>query len=171
MKMIEYKDIDYDVVVIGGGHAGIEAALASARLGKTTAMFVMNMDSVANMPCNPSIGGTSKGHLVREIDALGGQMGLSADQCFVQSKMLNSSKGPAVHSLRAQIDRKKYHMYMKQVLENEPNLDIIQAEVVEIRKEGNKLWNLLVKWSYKLNDNHHVELRQLSCLFFEFYLI
>ena len=143
--MIEYKDIDYDVVVIGGGHAGIEAALASARLGKTTAMFVMNMDSVANMPCNPSIGGTSKGHLVREIDALGGQMGLSADQCFVQSKMLNSSKGPAVHSLRAQIDRKKYHMYMKQVLENEPNLDIIQAEVVEIRKEGNKVSSIRTK--------------------------
>ena len=143
--MIEYKDMDYDVVVIGGGHAGIEAALAAARLGKTTAMFVMNMDSVANMPCNPSIGGTSKGHLVREIDALGGQMGLSADQCFVQSKMLNSSKGPAVHSLRAQIDRRKYHAYMKQVLENEQNLDIIQAEVVEIRTEGNKVKEIKTK--------------------------
>jgi len=134
---MEYKDIDYDVIVIGGGHAGIEAALASARLGKNTAMFVMNMDSVANMPCNPSIGGTSKGHLVREIDALGGQMGIAADECLVQSKMLNSSKGPAVHSLRAQIDRKKYHMYMKQVLENENNLDIIQSEVIEIIAEGN----------------------------------
>ncbi len=143
--MIEYRDIDYDVVVIGGGHAGIEAALAAARLGKTTAMFVMNMDSVANMPCNPSIGGTSKGHLVREIDALGGQMGLSADECFVQSKMLNSSKGPAVHSLRAQIDRKKYHAYMKQVLENEQNLDIIQAEVVEIRTEGKKVKEIVTK--------------------------
>ncbi|MBR6688703.1 MAG: tRNA uridine-5-carboxymethylaminomethyl(34) synthesis enzyme MnmG [Clostridia bacterium] len=142
---MEYKDMDYDVVVIGGGHAGIEAALAAARLGKTTAMFVMNMDSVANMPCNPSIGGTSKGHLVREIDALGGQMGLSADQCFVQSKMLNSSKGPAVHSLRAQIDRRKYHAYMKQVLENEQNLDIIQAEVVEIRTEGNKVKEIKTK--------------------------
>ena len=126
-------------------HAGIEAALAAARLGKTTAMFVMNMDSVANMPCNPSIGGTSKGHLVREIDALGGLMGLSADQCFVQSKMLNSSKGPAVHSLRAQIDRRKYHAYMKQVLENEQNLDIIQAEVVEIRTEGNKVKEIKTK--------------------------
>ena len=143
--MIEYKDIDYDVVVIGGGHAGIEAALAAARLGKTTAMFVMNMDSVANMPCNPSIGGTSKGHLVREIDALGGQMGLSADECFVQSKMLNSSKGPAVHSLRAQIDRKKYHAYMKQVLEKEENLDIIQAEVVEIRTDNNKVKEIRTK--------------------------
>lgn len=143
--MVEYKDIDYDVVVIGGGHAGIEAALAAARLGKTTAMFVMNMDSVANMPCNPSIGGTSKGHLVREIDALGGQMGLSADECFVQSKMLNSSKGPAVHSLRAQIDRKKYHAYMKQVLEKEENLDIIQAEVVEIRTDNNKVKEIRTK--------------------------
>ncbi len=143
--MVEYKDIDYDVVVIGGGHAGIEAALAAARLGKTTAMFVMNMDSVANMPCNPSIGGTSKGHLVREIDALGGQMGLSADECFVQSKMLNSSKGPAVHSLRAQIDRKKYHAHMKQVLEKEENLDIIQAEVVEIRTDNNKVKEIRTK--------------------------
>ncbi len=143
--MVEYKDMDYDVVVIGGGHAGIEAALASARLGKQTAMFVMNMDSVANMPCNPSIGGTSKGHLVREIDALGGQMGLSADQCFVQSKMLNSSKGPAVHSLRAQIDRRKYHGYMKQVLENEQNLDIIQAEVVEIRTENGAVSEIRTK--------------------------
>ena len=143
--MIEYKDIDYDVIVIGGGHAGIEAALAAARLGKFTAMFVMNMDSVANMPCNPSIGGTSKGHLVREIDALGGQMGLSADECFVQSKMLNSSKGPAVHSIRAQIDRKKYHMYMKQVLENQDNLDIIQAEVTEIICKDNKIEGIKTK--------------------------
>ena len=143
--MIEYKDIDYDCIIIGGGHAGIEAALASARLGKKTAMFVMNMDSVANMPCNPSIGGTSKGHLVREIDALGGQMGISADECFVQSKMLNSSKGPAVHSLRAQIDRKKYHMYMKQVLENEPNLDIIQSEIIKLKYEENKITGVLTR--------------------------
>ena len=137
--MFEYKDRDYDVIVIGGGHAGIEASLASARLGKQTAMFVMNLDTVANMPCNPSIGGTSKGHLVRELDALGGQMGISADACFVQSKMLNVSKGPAVHSLRAQIDRKRYNMYMKNVLENEPNLDIIQSEVVEIMADNDRI--------------------------------
>jgi len=129
---MEYNAGSYDIVVIGGGHAGIEAALASARLGKKTAMFIINMDTLANMPCNPSIGGTSKGHLVREIDALGGQMGISADACYIQSKMLNSSKGPAVHSLRAQIDRKKYHIYMKNVLENEENLDIYQAEVTDI---------------------------------------
>ena len=129
---MEYNAGKYDVIVIGGGHAGIEAALASARLGKNTAMFIINMDTLANMPCNPSIGGTSKGHLVREIDALGGQMGRSADACYIQSKMLNSSKGPAVHSLRAQIDRKKYHMYMKNILENEENLDIYQAEVTDI---------------------------------------
>ena len=133
---MEYKAGKYDIVVIGGGHAGIEAALASSRLGKKTAMFIINMDTLANMPCNPSIGGTSKGHLVREIDALGGQMGKSADVCYIQSKMLNSSKGPAVHSLRAQIDRKKYHMYMKNVLENQENLDIYQAEVTDIIYDG-----------------------------------
>ena len=142
---MEYKDIDYDVIVIGGGHAGIEAALAAARLGKSTAMLVMNMDSVANMPCNPSIGGTSKGHLVREIDALGGQMGIAADECLVQSKMLNSSKGPAVHSLRAQIDRKKYHIYMKNVLENQEKLDIIQSEAVEILAENNIITGVKTK--------------------------
>ena len=133
---MEYKAGKYDVIVIGGGHAGIEAALAAARLNKKTAMFIINMDTLANMPCNPSIGGTSKGHLVREIDALGGQMGKSADACYIQSKMLNSSKGPAVHSLRAQIDRKKYHMYMKNVLENQENLDIYQAEVTDIIYES-----------------------------------
>jgi len=129
---MEYNAGKYDIVVIGGGHAGIEAALASARLGKKTAMFIINMDTLTNMPCNPSIGGTSKGHLVREIDALGGQMGKAADACYIQSKMLNSSKGPAVHSLRAQIDRKKYHMYMKNILEIQENLDIYQAEVTDI---------------------------------------
>ena len=130
---------EYDVVVIGGGHAGIEAALATARLNKKTAMFVMNMDSIANMPCNPSIGGTSKGHLVREIDALGGEMGKAADICFIQSKMLNKSKGPAVYSLRAQIDRKKYHQYMKSVLEEQENLDIYQGEIIDIKIEDNKV--------------------------------
>ena len=142
---IDYKDIDYDIIVVGGGHAGIEAALAAARLGKSTAMFIMNMDSIGNMPCNPSIGGTSKGHLVKEIDALGGQMGIAADECFIQSKMLNISKGPAVHSLRDQIDRKKYHIYMKQVLENEDNLDIIQGEVVEVIVDKGKVTGIKTK--------------------------
>ena len=99
---------EYDVAVVGAGHAGIEAALAAARLGCKTAIFTINMDAVGNCPCNPSIGGTAKGHLVREIDALGGEMGKTADECFLQSRMLNRGKGPAVHSLRAQIDRRKY---------------------------------------------------------------
>ncbi len=130
---------NYDVAVIGAGHAGIEAALAASRLGKKTIMFAINLDSVGNMPCNPSIGGTSKGHLVREMDALGGQMGKTADLTYIQSKLLNISKGPAVHSLRAQIDRKRYHMKMKEILENEPNLDIRQGEVEEIVVENNKV--------------------------------
>lgn len=127
----------YDVVVIGAGHAGCEAALASARMGVKTLMFSINLDSVAMMPCNPSIGGTGKGHLVREIDALGGEMGLNIDKTLVQSKMLNTSKGPAVHSLRAQADKTRYHIEMKKVIENTSNLDLKQGEVVEIDiKEG-----------------------------------
>ena len=129
---MNYNAGEYDVVVIGGGHAGCEAALAASRLGKKTAMFIINMDTLANMPCNPSIGGTSKGHLVKEIDALGGEMGKNADKTFIQSKMLNKSKGPAVHSLRMQSDRKKYHVEMKKILESEINLDVYQAEIVEI---------------------------------------
>jgi len=129
---MSYNAGDYDVVVVGGGHAGCEAALAASRLGKKTAMFIINMDTLANMPCNPSIGGTSKGHLVKEMDALGGEMGKNADKTFIQSKMLNKSKGPAVHSLRMQADRKKYHIEMKKTLENQPNLDVYQAEIVEI---------------------------------------
>lgn len=123
---------DYDVVVIGAGHAGVEAALAAARLGVKAAIFTITLDAIANMPCNPSIGGTAKGHLVREIDALGGEMGKAADATFLQSRVLNLGKGPAVHSLRVQSDRVKYHTYMKKVLESEPNLDIKQAEVVKI---------------------------------------
>ncbi len=142
---MEYTAGEYDIVVIGAGHAGVEAALAAARLGKSVAVFVMNLDTIANMPCNPSIGGTSKGHLVRELDALGGQMGIAADACYIQSKMLNSSKGPAVHSLRAQIDRKRYHMYMKEVLENEKNIDIYQAEVTDIVYEGKKITGVKTK--------------------------
>jgi len=131
-EIMSYNAGDYDVVVVGGGHAGCEAALAASRLGKKTAMFIINMDTLANMPCNPSIGGTSKGHLVKEMDALGGEMGKNADKTFIQSKMLNKSKGPAVHSLRMQADRKKYHIEMKKTLENQPNLDVYQAEIVEI---------------------------------------
>lgn len=111
--MSAYIAGNYDVAVIGGGHAGVEAALAAARLGCKTIMFTISLDAVGNLPCNPSIGGTAKGHLVRELDALGGQMGKSADATLIQSKMLNRGKGPAVHSLRAQIDRKRYHMEIK----------------------------------------------------------
>lgn len=123
---------EYDVVVIGAGHAGVEAALASARLGCKTCMFTISLDFIANMPCNPSIGGTAKGHLVREIDALGGEMAIAADATFLQSRMLNRGKGPAVHSLRVQSDRVAYHMYMKRVCEQTPGLDIKQGEVIEI---------------------------------------
>lgn len=129
----------YDVVVIGAGHAGCEAALASARLGLKTICFTVSVDSIALMPCNPNIGGTSKGHLVREIDALGGEMGKVIDRSFIQSKMLNKSKGPAVHSLRAQADKALYSRTMRQVLESQPNLEIKQAEVVKIMTENNKV--------------------------------
>lgn len=131
---MKYFAGEYDVAVIGAGHAGIEAALAAARLGCKTAVFTINMDAVGNCPCNPSIGGTAKGHLVREIDALGGEMGKTADECFLQSRMLNRGKGPAVHSLRAQIDRRKYSTVMKHKLELQENLELRQAEIVEIEK-------------------------------------
>lgn len=127
---------NYDVAVIGAGHAGIEAALAAARLGAKTVLFTISLDNIANMPCNPSIGGTAKGHLVREIDALGGEMGKAADACFIQSRMLNRGKGPAVHSLRVQADRVKYHNHMKKVCEMQENLDLKQAEVTEIHTEN-----------------------------------
>ena len=125
----------YDVAVIGAGHAGIEAALAAARLGCHTAIFTINMDAVGNCPCNPSIGGTAKGHLVRELDALGGEMGKTADECFLQSRMLNRGKGPAVHSLRAQIDRRKYSDTMKHKLELQSNLELRQAEITDIEPQ------------------------------------
>lgn len=137
-----YKAGDYDVVVIGAGHAGIEAGLAAARLGAKTAVFTINMDSVGNCPCNPSIGGTAKGHLVREIDALGGEMGKTADECCLQSRMLNLGKGPAVHSLRVQIDRNKYKNVMKRKLETQKNLDLRQAEVVSLEKLEDGTWQL-----------------------------
>lgn len=130
---------EYDVAVIGGGHAGVEAALACARLGVKTVMFSISLDAIGNLPCNPSIGGTAKGHLVREIDALGGEMGKAADASFIQSKMLNRGKGPAVHSLRAQIDRKKYHAEMKRRVEIQENLYVKQAEIVDIRVNGGQV--------------------------------
>lgn len=134
---MEYKMGDYEVAVIGAGHAGIESALAAARLGAKTAIFTMSLDAIGNMPCNPSIGGTAKGHLVREIDALGGEMGKAADATFLQSRMLNRGKGPAVHSLRVQSDRDEYHKEMKHRLELQDGLDIIQAEVCDIRTDEN----------------------------------
>ena len=135
MEYQSYKAEEYDVAVIGGGHAGIEAALASARLGCKTVMFTISLDWIGNMPCNPSIGGTAKGHLVRELDALGGEMGKAADKHTLQSRMLNLGKGPAVHSLRAQIDRRAYSGYMKHAVELQENLDVIQAEIISIDKK------------------------------------
>ncbi|MBR5495891.1 MAG: tRNA uridine-5-carboxymethylaminomethyl(34) synthesis enzyme MnmG [Oscillospiraceae bacterium] len=128
----------YDIAIIGAGHAGCEAALACARMGLKTVLFTMSLDAIANMPCNPSIGGTAKGHLVREIDALGGEMGKVADATFLQSRMLNRGKGPAVHSLRVQSDRVKYHAKMKSVLEAQQGLDIRQAEIVKVLVDDNK---------------------------------
>ena len=136
---MSYYAGEYDIVVIGAGHAGCEAALAAARLGMKTAIFSISLEAVANMPCNPHIGGSSKGHLVREIDALGGEMGKNIDKTMIQIKMLNTSKGPAVHSLRAQADRKRYQMEMKHTLEKQENLDLKQAEIVDIKLENNKV--------------------------------
>ena len=145
--MIEDKRMDtlgsYDVVVIGAGHAGIEAAHAAATLGAKTAVFTLSLDFIGNMPCNPSIGGTAKGHLVREVDALGGLMGIAADATFLQSRMLNRGKGPAVHSLRVQTDRKRYHMWMKHALEKTPNLDIHQAEIVAVDIQEGKVCGVI----------------------------
>ncbi len=134
-----------DVAVVGAGHAGIEAALAAARLGCRTVIFTINMDAVGNCPCNPSIGGTAKGHLVREIDALGGEMGRTTDECFLQSRMLNRGKGPAVYSLRAQIDRREYGKIMKHKLELQPNLLLKQAEVVDVARSGGGRWKITTR--------------------------
>ena len=142
---MQYFAKQYDVAVIGAGHAGIEAGLASARLGCSTIVFTINLDWIGNMPCNPSIGGTSKGHLVREIDALGGEMGKAADKTEIQSRMLNRGKGPAVHSLRAQIDRREYSKYMKHALEKQENLDVKQAEIVDLTRDDQGLWHLTTR--------------------------
>ena len=136
---MEYFAGQYDIAVIGAGHAGIEAALAAARMGLRTVIFTINLDAVGNMPCNPAIGGTGKGHLVRELDALGGEMAKAADRCCIQYRMLNRGKGPAVHSLRAQADRRKYQEDMKRVLEQQENLDLKQAMITDIRLEDGKV--------------------------------
>ena len=140
--MTTYYGGSCEVAVIGAGHAGIEAALAAARLGLHTILFTINLDTVGNMPCNPAIGGTGKGHLVRELDALGGEMGLAADHSCIQYRMLNKGKGPAVHSLRAQADRRKYQEYMKHTLEKQENLELKQAQIVNIRVKGGKVTGL-----------------------------
>ena len=142
---MQYFAKSYDVIVIGAGHAGIEAGLAAARLGAQVGVFTINMDWVGNMPCNPSIGGTSKGHLVREIDALGGEMGKAADANTLQSRILNRGKGPAVHSLRAQIDRRRYSEYMKHVMELQDRLEIVQAEVVDLTQTDDGRWQCLTR--------------------------
>lgn len=139
------KSDEVDVVVVGAGHAGCEAALATARMGFKTIMFAMNLDSIAMMPCNPSIGGTSKGHLVREIDALGGEMGKNIDKTYLQSRMLNTSKGPAVYSLRAQADKNKYHIEMKKTIEKEPNLQVIQGEVTDVLTENGQICGVVTE--------------------------
>ena len=144
MSIKKYAAGEYDVAVIGGGHAGIEAALAAARLGCKAIMFTISVDWIGNMPCNPSIGGTAKGHLVREIDALGGEMGKAADKNTLQSRMLNLGKGPAVHSLRAQIDRRAYSGYMKHTVELQENLDVKQCEITDIYSD-NGIWHCITR--------------------------
>jgi tRNA uridine 5-carboxymethylaminomethyl modification enzyme len=140
-----YNAGSYDVIVIGAGHAGCEAALSAARMGCKTLMITLNLDSIAYMPCNPSIGGTAKGHLVKEVDALGGQMGITIDHTYIQSKLLNTAKGPAVHSSRAQADKRKYQLFMKKVLEEQENLDIKQDEVMSIDVQEGKLIGLVTR--------------------------
>ena len=145
LREMKFLAGEFDVAVVGAGHAGIEAGLAAARLGCKTGVFTINMDAVGNCPCNPSIGGTAKGHLVREIDALGGEMGKAADECFLQSRMLNRGKGPAVHSLRAQIDRRAYSTRMKHCLELQDNLELRQAEITDLVRSDDGAWLLTTR--------------------------
>ena len=147
--MTTYYGGTCDVAVIGAGHAGIEAALAAARLGMHTILFTINLDTVGNMPCNPAVGGTGKGHLVREIDALGGEMGVAADHSCIQYRMLNRGKGPAVHSLRAQADRRKYQEYMKHALELQENLELKQAQIVEVLVEDGAVTGVITQLGAK----------------------
>ncbi|NCB71585.1 MAG: tRNA uridine-5-carboxymethylaminomethyl(34) synthesis enzyme MnmG, partial [Clostridia bacterium] len=135
----------YDIIVVGAGHAGCEAALASARMGKKTLMITLSLDTIAHMPCNPAIGGTGKSQLVREIDALGGEMGKNIDRTFIQSRTLNASKGPAVQSVRAQADKVRYHVEMKKVMENTPNLDLVMDEAVALIHENHKVKGVRTK--------------------------
>ena len=150
--MITFDAGNYDVIVVGAGHAGCEAALATARMGCKTLMVTLTLDSIGMMPCNPSIGGTGKGQLVREIDALGGEMGVNIDKTFIQSRMLNTAKGPAVHSLRAQADKFKYHTEMKKTLENEPNLEIVMDEVIDLINDGQVIKGVVTKLGCKYHS-------------------
>ncbi len=143
--MERFKAGNYDIIVVGAGHAGCEAALASARLGMKTLMITLSLDAIAALACNPSIGGTGKGQLVKEVDALGGEMGINIDKTYIQSRMLNTAKGPAVHSLRAQTDKNLYHRVMKETVENQENLDIVMDEVEEVLHEGNKVVGVLTR--------------------------
>ena len=143
---------NYDVIVVGAGHAGCEAALATARMGHKTLIITLTLDSIGMMPCNPSIGGTGKGQLVKEVDALGGEMGVNTDKTFIQSRMLNTAKGPAVHSLRAQADKFKYHTEMKKTLENEPNLEIVMDEVVDLINDGNVIKGVITRMGCKYHS-------------------
>ncbi|HOR13684.1 MAG TPA: FAD-dependent oxidoreductase, partial [Clostridia bacterium] len=146
-----YSAGSYDAIVVGGGHAGCEAGLALSRMGFSTLLLTLNLDSIGLMPCNPAIGGTSKGHLVREIDALGGEMGLAADDTLIQLRMLNTGKGPAVYSLRAQMDKRRYHERMKLTLEKEPMLTLMQGECEHILEKHGKVTGILTSAGAKIN--------------------